>query len=178
MQLNPFRKNLRDRLGRRGSVAVELAFVTTFFLVPLFCGAADFISILNAQAQLNTALQALVYYSWSNTSAAGATSYTSSATTTAEMALINAINGAATFHVTLNPGTVVGSYSNLQYFCVTTTTTPYTITANANATCPSGQTLQTYVQFTVSTKVGLPFPIPLKLTNPLPLSATGSAQVQ
>jgi hypothetical protein len=169
---------LRHACGeRRASVAVEFALCATFFLLPLYCVAADFITILNAQAQLNTALQALVYYGWTNPGAAVAIS--NATTTSTETSLISLIDNApSTFHVTLNAGSVSGSYSNLQYYCVTTTATPYTITANASATCGNGQTLETYVQFTVSTTVILPFPVPAQLGNPYPLSATGSAQVQ
>jgi Flp pilus assembly protein TadG len=165
----------RRRQGRKASVSVEFALISVLFLLPLAAGALDFICIINAQAQLNTALQALLYYSWSNTSAA--LSNTSTTTESAEIALINAINGASTFSITLVSGTVAGSYSNLAYECVSTSTAPYTITPSASASC-SSSTLETYVQFKVTTKVNLPFPLPLNLANPLTLSASGSAQVQ
>lgn len=167
---------LKRKLDRRGSASVEFALIAVFFLLPLLAGAADFIIIITAQAQLNTALQSLLYYSWTNQSQAA--SNTSSVTTAQETALITAINSVqTTYHITLNSGTASGSYSNLVYACVSGTGSGTVITPSATSTCGSGQTVQTYVQFSVSTSVALPFPLPLKLTNPVALSATGAAQV-
>jgi Flp pilus assembly protein TadG len=163
------------RNGRRANVSVEFALISVLFLLPLVTGAADLICVVNARAQLNTALQAMMFYAWSNPTAAQ--NNTASTTTAAEATIIDAINSApSNFHVTLNLGAVPGSYSNLTYYCVTPGT-PYSITPSGSATCASG-TLQVFAQFTVSTNVNLPFPIPLKLVNPFPVSSTGSAQIK
>ena len=163
------------RHGRRANVSVEFALIAVLFLLPLTAGGADLVCIINARAQLNTALHSMLFYAWSNPTAAQ--SNTAASTTTAEAAIIAAINAApSTFHLTLNPGTAAGSYSNLAYDCVTAGT-PYSITPTATPNCTTG-TLQIFAQFTVSTNVGLPFPIPLKLANPYPLAATGSAQIK
>ena len=168
------RKNLLNN-GRRANVSVEFALVTVLFLLPLVAGAADLICIINARAQLNTALQAMLLYAWSNPAAAQ--NNTAGTTTSAEAAIIAAINTApSTFHVTLNPGTAAGSYSNLSYYCVTSGT-PYSVAPSASATCASG-TLQIFTSFTVSTNVTLPFPLPVKLVSPFPVSSTGSAQIK
>ena len=172
---------LRPGSGRKANVTVEFALVATFILLPLLAGGADFLTMITAQAQLNTALQALYYYAWTNQSAASAN--TSSNTITAQNTLITAINSASIFHITLAPGTASGSSSNLFYACVNSSTSPATISAlqpyvtSPASTCPNGQTLEEFVQYTVSTNVTLPFPLPLKLKNPFPLSATGSAQI-
>ena len=89
---------------------------------PLLAGGADFLTMITAQAQLNTALQALYYYAWTNQTAASAN--TSSNTITAQNTLIAAINSASIFHITLAPGTASGSSSNLFYACVNSTHLP------------------------------------------------------
>ncbi|MGE4480918.1 TadE/TadG family type IV pilus assembly protein [Acidocella sp.] len=172
------RRTPRRGNGRRGAASVEFSLVAVLFLLPLIAGSADFIAIITARAQLNTALQALQYYAWANQSQAS--NITSSTTTTQETALISAIDSTHdTFQITLNAGSTSGSYSTLVYACVNSTASPVSISGpySSSSSCSSGQTVQTYVQFTVSAKVNLPFPLPVKLTSPYSLRATGAAQV-
>jgi Flp pilus assembly protein TadG len=177
MQL--MRKRLKS--GRKANVTVEFALVATFILMPLLAASADFLSMITAQAQLNTALQALYDFAWTNPSVAVAN--TGSAAITDEGKIISAINGASLFHITLSPGTASGSFSNLEYACVNSSTSPATVSAlqpyatAPASTCPSGQTQEIFVQYTISTNVNLPFPLPLKIKSPFPISSTGAAQV-
>jgi len=169
MQLKLLRSR-RPHSDRRANVTVELALVTTFILLPLLAGAADFISILTARAQLNTAMQALLYYAWTNNAAAQSAAGT---TTGGEATLVTAINGAAIFHI---------SYSSaMQYTCIANNSGTYTLSSlaaySSGTTCPTGQTLQLAIQYTVTTTATLPFPLPLALTNPYTLSATGTAEI-
>ncbi len=96
-----------EKSRRKASITVEFALVATFILLPLLAGGADFLTIITAQAQLNTALQALYDYAWTNPSAAQAN--TNSSTVSAQNTIIAAINGASAFHLTLAAGTVAGS---------------------------------------------------------------------
>lgn len=177
---------VRGRSCRRGSVTVEFALVTTFFLLPLLAGAADFLTIITAQAQLNTALQALYSYAWSNSGAGTGVDNTTGSAATGEQNIIDVINGtspgevngASIFTITLVPGNTTGSFSNQEFLCVGTGTTPAP-TSNSlqtSSTCGANQTAESFVQFTVKTTVHLPFPLPLHLANPLTLSATGAVQ--
>ncbi len=73
--------------------------------------------------------------------------------------------------------------SNLEYACVNSSTSPATVTAlqaystSPASTCASPQTLEIFVQYKLHTSVSLPFPLPLNLKNPLPLSASGAVQI-
>lgn len=163
----------RYRFGRRASVSVEFALISVFFLMPLLAGAVDFACIVNARAQLNTALQALIYYAWTNNSAAQSNAGTTSG---GETTLITAINSASIFHITYS-----SSSSSLKYACVTSSNGSYTVPATLNnytasSTCSSG-TLQLFIQYTITANVGLPLPLPLSLANPYPLTVTGTAEI-
>lgn len=144
----------------RGNVAVEFALITALFVLPLLLGAADFVSIIAAQAQLNTGLQALYYYAVTNQG---------NGTSADANAILAAINSNSNFQLTL------GS-SSTSYMCYATTSATPTFTANANSNCGAGNTTMTYANYTVSTNVSLPVKLP-GLSNPLPLSASGKVQV-
>jgi Flp pilus assembly protein TadG len=144
----------------RGNVAVEFALITALFVLPLLLGASDFVSIIAAQAQLNTALQALYYYAATNQSVG---------TTTNTSAILSAINSNSDFQLTLSSQTT-------SYMCYSTAATAPTFTANANANCGSGNTAMTFANYTLTTNVSLPIKLP-GIANPLPLSASGSVQV-
>jgi len=156
------------RRARRANVSVELALVSTFILLPLMAGSADYFCILTATAQTNTALQALMYYAWTNESAAQSSA--TQGTLGNEQTLITAINNASAFQISATPA--------LEYECITTSgnypvssMAPYT----QGASCPSGETLQKLVQYTVTTTAGLPFPLVKPLSNPYTITAVGSA---
>lgn len=152
------------RRSSKANVAVEFALVTSLFLLPLFLGSADFISILAAQAQANTALQALFYFALSNSGNAA------NATDTGDV--ITAINAATVFKLSLATPTT-------QTLCYTTGSLAPTFAAPANGStsCTSSQTTQTFVTYTVTTKVVLPVPLP-GLNSPYTATATGSIETQ
>jgi len=152
---------------RRASASVDFALTATLLLTPLFLGSADFLTIISAQAQLNTALQSLYYFAYTNPNSAN--------NTTDAGYIITLINSASLYKITL-PATMSSGAANasLSYGCFSPPST--TITYQTTA-CSSGQTQQTLVTYQVTTTVGLPFPLPA-LANPLPLSATGTVQVE
>jgi hypothetical protein len=156
---------LRCGLGRKANVTVEFALLAVFFLLPLMAVCADFVCVINARAQLNTALQALIYYAWSTGSGASGTQGN-------ETGIIGAINAASDFHITYVPGT-------MKYACVTGSAGNYTVPAalSTSTACATGNNLFYYEQYTLTTNVTVPFPVPFHFANPYPLSVTGAALV-
>jgi len=159
MQLSRARRGF----GRAGNVTVEFALLAVLFLMPLLAVCADFICVINARAQLNTAMQALIYYAWSTGSGASGTQGN-------ETGIIAAINAASDFHITYSPGT-------MKYSCVTGSAGNYTVPAalSTSTTCGTGNTLFYYEQYTLTTSVKVPFPGPFHFANPYALSVTGAA---
>ena len=150
----------RRTFGRQGSAAVEFAMVSTFLLLPLFGGGADFVEMISAQAQLNTALQSLYYFAYTNPgNAANATQLT---------AMLAKINSAAVHQVAM-PSAAVVSYKCISSAGVMTT--------NTSATCASG-TAQTYVTYQLTSSVALTAPLPLAFRSPFQMSAKGTVQIQ
>lgn len=151
----------------KASASVEFAIVSGIVLLPLLLGAADFISVITAQAQLNTALQALFFYAYTNP--------TSASNATDAGYIITLMNAASVFTISL-PGTMSSGSANasLSYGCFTS---PSTVITYQTTACGSGQTQQTLVTYQVSTSILLTFPFPT-LSNPMHLSATGTIQVQ
>jgi Flp pilus assembly protein TadG len=161
---------LRRRLRQwrtRASASVEFAIVAGFVLLPLLLGGADFISVITAQAQLNTALQALYFFAYTNP--------TSASNATEAGYIISLMDTSSVFTISM-PATMSSGSANasLSYGCFTPPST--TITYQTSA-CSSGQTQQTLVTYQVTATIPLPFPFP-SLSNPMHLSATGTVQVQ
>jgi Flp pilus assembly protein TadG len=161
---------------RRSAAAVEFALVTTFLLLPIFIGASDFVVIITAQAQLNTAMQAIDYFAVTNPTAASGT------TGTTNVGYILAlINTNSVYHVTLpaNETTSLGTYSNgsVSYGCFLPPATSTTTPTYQTATCPSTDTQQTFVTYEVTTRVILPVPLP-GLASPFTMNATSTIQTQ
>jgi Flp pilus assembly protein TadG len=154
-------------MSRRANVSVEFALIVSFFLLPLMLGLADFLAVICAQAQLNTALQALYYFAYTNPSEAGST--------TDAGFIISLINQASVYKITL-PSTMSSGASNasLSYGCFTP---PSTAITYQTGTCSASQTQQTLVAYQVKTTVTLPFPLPI-LSNPMSLTASGKTQVE
>jgi hypothetical protein len=154
-------------LTRRASASVEFALTASLLLLPLLLGGADLLAVISAQAQLNTALQSLYYFAYTNPSAAN--------NTTDAGYIITLINAASVFQISL-PATTTAGTSNaaLSYGCFTPPST--TITYQTTA-CTAGQTQQTLVTYQVTTTITLPFAFP-GLANPLTLNAAGTVQVQ
>jgi Flp pilus assembly protein TadG len=157
----------RLRQSRAGNASVEFALVASFVLLPFGLGATDFLSIISAQAQLNTALQSLYYFAYTNPTAANNTTYAGY--------IISLINQSSIYQISL-PATMSSGAANasLSYGCFTP---PSTTITYQSTTCPTGQTQQTLVSYQVSTTVALPFPLP-GFANPMPLTATGKVQVE
>jgi len=153
--------------ARGASASVDFALTASFVLLPMLLGGADYMSVITAQAQLNTALQSLYYFAYTNPSSAS--------NTTDAGYIITLINAASLYKITLPAKLSSGSANaSISYGCFTPPST--TITYQSSA-CSSGQTQQTLVTYQVTTTVSLPFPVPA-LSSPLPLSASGTVQVQ
>ncbi|MDR3520699.1 MAG: hypothetical protein P4L54_03690 [Acidocella sp.] len=161
---------------RRSSAAVELALVTSFLLLPLFAGASDFVVIITAQAQLNTAMQAIDYFAVTNPTAASGT-----AGTTNVGYILALINANSVYHVTLpaNATTSLGTFSNgsVSYGCFLPPATSTTTPTYQTATCPTADTQQTFVTYEVTTSVTLPVPLPT-VKSPFSMNATSTIQTQ
>jgi Flp pilus assembly protein TadG len=152
----------------RGTAAVEFALITTFFVAPLLIGSADYVSIVSARAQLNTAMQSLYYFAITNPTLANNITDTS--------AIITTIDAASDFQIISPANMSAAQQPSLTYYCYTTSstaaTTP-TLTANASAACGTGNTTLTYATYTLTVNLALPVPIP-GLTS---LTTTGSTQI-
>jgi len=160
--------NIRRRAeSRRASASVEFAMVASFVLLPLFLGSADFLLVISAQAQLNTALQALYYFAYTSPGSANNATYAGY--------VIALLDSRSSFNITL-PATMSSGAANasLSYGCFTP---PFTVITYQTTTCSALQTQQTLVSYQVKTTVTLPFPLP-GLSNPLTLSASGTAQIK
>jgi Flp pilus assembly protein TadG len=158
---------------RRASTAVEFALVSVLFLLPLLLASADFVAIISAQAQMNTALQALYYF---------AVTTTGDATNATEAGnVISAINSAGTqFQVTMPANLPSGAANpSYTYVCYTYTagSAPTFSTPSTSNTCSGTQTAMYFANYEVTTKIVLPFPIP-GVKSPLTLIAQGSVQTQ
>ncbi|MDD2704325.1 MAG: hypothetical protein PHU07_03185 [Acidocella sp.] len=180
-----FRRFLRQQ---RASAAIELALISVFFLVPLFIGALDFVLVLTAQAQLNTALQALYYFavttpaSAANNTTAG---YVINAINTANGSSINQLSLPATTTSAIKLGSTsipAGTANPSTYYaCYTTpassSSTSFSSVTYQSSACGSSQTQQVYVIYQVTGHVSLPVPLPGRGST-ISLSASGSIQTQ
>ena len=159
--------------NRAGAAAVEFAIVGGLFLVPLLLASADFVSVISAQSQLNTALQALYYFGVTNK--AHATNATEAAT------IITAINSGSVFKLSL-PATMTVNGSAVSnpsytYVCYTTKATPPSFAAPSTTNnCSASQTAIFFGNYKVTATIVLPFPSPM-LHSPLTLSAQGAVQI-
>ena len=154
----------------RANVAVEFALITALFTLPLLLGAADFVSIIAAKAQLNTALQALYYYAVTSPGTAATASGN-------EASIIATINANSDFQITA-PSTAASPMTEfLTYSCYSTAASPLSFTPPSTTdSCTSSQVTMTFANYTLTTKLTLPVPLP-GLSNPLTLSASGSIQI-
>jgi hypothetical protein len=147
---------------RKASVAVEFALISTFFLLPLLLGSSDFLMIISARAQLNTALQALYYFAWTNPSSAS--------DSTELNQIISVINGQSIYQIQLTNPTVT-------YVCVTPGATPTYVTQTSPGQCGQGAVQQTLVSYSVSTTVTLPITLP-GIGSPYSMTFSGKIQTQ
>ncbi|MBU6418857.1 MAG: pilus assembly protein [Proteobacteria bacterium] len=158
----PIIKRPLDYRDRKGSIAIEFALISTFFLVPLLLGASDFVVIISARAQLNTALQALYYFAWTNP--------TSAADSTQLAQVIAAINAQSIYQIT-NPTVSV------TYVCATPGSTPSYTTYTSPGNCGQSEVQQTLTSYKISTNVSLPVTF-LGIASPMQYSANGTIQTQ
>jgi Flp pilus assembly protein TadG len=153
-----------------GSVSVEMALITTLFLIPLLLGSWDGLYALAARYQTNAALSSLYYFAWSNPDQA--TNITDIQT------LLNAVNqtSVAVATIPINNAPTI-SYNCLQSDGTTTSATRSTsASGNTTETCESG-TLQTNVTYYLQASVDLPFGIP-SFNNPMIITAAGTITIQ
>lgn len=153
-----------------GSVSIEMALITTLFLIPLFLGSWDGLYALAARYQTNAALSSLYYFAWSNPG---------DATNTTDLeTLLGAINQTSVAAAEIPSS----SPPNLSYNCLQSngSTIPATETATASGatteTCSSGK-LQTSVTYALQASVNLPFGIP-SFSNPMKINASGTIVIQ
>lgn len=141
------------RRGGRGSVSVELALVSAFFLVPLILVAGDGLCLLAARSQSYVALRTLYYLAWSQPSAATETGYIDT--------LIAAYDNGTVWSIARAPNDPPAlSYRCLQSDGTTTAATAKTASdGSTTETCSTG-TLETDVSYMLQTIVHLPFPLP------------------
>jgi hypothetical protein len=157
--------------GNRGSSSVEMALVSMFILLPMMAGVGDFLDVIAAKAQINSALEAFDAYAWNNPS---------SATNTAALGNILAvINKHSLPLVTFPDGKTDGQTSYtpvLTYYC----TTPPSVVQTAQSSACSGAQTQAALEVTynVRSQVSLPVPLPLGLTSPFLLTASGKVELQ
>ncbi|MDE8349461.1 MAG: TadE/TadG family type IV pilus assembly protein [Acidocella sp.] len=160
---------------RRSAAAVEFALVSTFLLLPLFLGGADFVVIISAQAQLNTALQAIDYFAYTNPGSASNTTYAGD--------IVTLINAASVYHITLPTTNItvagLGSIPNgsISYGCFSGTATATTTPTYQTSTCPTGDTIQNFVSYKITSSVTLPVPLP-GLGSPFTLNAMSTIETK
>jgi Flp pilus assembly protein TadG len=143
------------RVDTRASASVEFSLLALFFLAPLLVSAVDFVIYIAGQAQLNTALQALYYNAITDPADA--------ATASKAQLVLNAINSGSIYPVTLAKVTAKTA-------CMASGSLTYIA---SNTSCPPNAVQTTAVYYSLSTHVSLPFPVPLKLTNPVLITASG-----
>lgn len=160
------------RTGAAGNVTVEFALIAVLFLLPLLGASADMVIIISAQAQLNTALQALYAFATTNTSMAN--NATEAAT------VVSAINGNSISIYSLSlPGTLTSGAANpsLTYSCYTSgASSPAFSTPSTSESCTSSQNTMTLANYKVTVTVSLPIPVP-GLASPMTLSAEGAIPI-
>jgi Flp pilus assembly protein TadG len=166
MQLN----RRKRRLGRRGSISVELALTVVFILFPLLAGGADFLELMTAKAQMNTALEGFYAYAWNNPGDATDVSQLSG--------ILSAINQQSLPQITFPDGRADSSTSYQPVVTYQCRATPTANPTTQSTPCPSGNVQQASITYSVATKVVLPVPLPFGLSSPYPLSAIGEVQVQ
>jgi hypothetical protein len=161
-------KRLRH-LGTRASISVEMGLISLFVLLPLLAGAADFIVLIVAKAQLASTLRAFYAFAWNNPSAAG---------NTGDLGLIlSTLNRHSLPQVTFPDGKTDNTTSyapTLAFLC----TDSSGVQMQQSTACPAGETQQVLVTYQVITKVSLPIPLPIGLTSPFQLVSAGQVQIQ
>ncbi len=131
---------LRDR---RGAAAVEAVLVISLVLAPLCLGVAAYGIVLVDTARLDRALQAALFYVWSNP-----TGFTTSGIQTAAAAGYD-----GTSYASASPALTVNATTAC--YCVSSSAIKGA-SVSCTGTCTTGQTLGTYVTVTASATFRLP----------------------
>ncbi len=145
--------------SRRGSASVEAALSIALVLLPLTFGMIDFGEAITQASRLDRAYDAALYYVWANPG---------SITTANLQAAAQAAYGSATPPLTVNAGTAC--------WCVTAGYTKAGAVAST-ATCPSGQSIASYVTIATSIRFPLPAAFP-GLASPVSLAVQGTVRSQ
>jgi hypothetical protein len=152
---------LRDR---RAAAAVEAAMVIGLVLAPLCLGVAAYAMVLMYTAQMDRALQAALFYIWSNP-----TGFTTSGVQTAAAAGYD-----NTSYASASPALTVTAASAC--YCVSSTAVKGA-SVSCTGSCATGQTVGTYVTVTASASFTLPVVVQ-SLTSPYTQSVSGIVRTQ
>lgn len=154
----------RSLLGdRRGVIAVETALTFSLFFIPLFLGGADVAVLMATQVQLQAAVRNELFYAYSSSSNAMDTA---------------GIEAAATAAYGTGGPTLSVATPTYAYYCIAPNGTEATGTAesSSSATCPSGESLATWLTVSVSATVSLPVST-APFSNTVPLGASATVRV-
>jgi hypothetical protein len=152
------------RKNRRGAAAIEAALVIGLVLVPLCLGVAAYGLVLVDTARLDRALQAGLFYVWSNP-----TGFTTPGLQTAAAAGYD-----GTSYATASPALTVGAATACK--CVSSGYSPVSA-VSCTGSCPSGQTVATYVTVAASATFTLPIVV-RSLISPLTQSVSGTVRTE
>ena len=153
-------------LHRRGVIAVEMALVTSGFLLPITAGLFETGQALLTQYRLSRGLHAGLMYAWAVPANANASSIQNAATAGFQTATTSGYGS-----------TVVTPVATLQYYCVDPTTGIHGATQVTSGTaCGSGLMLGTWVALTLSASI----PTAFQFNNGAaswPLTVTGTVRI-
>lgn len=141
-------------------IAVETALVFSLFFVPLLLGSADAAMLMKTEVQLEGAVRSAVFFAYSSSP---------NATDRAGVA-----NAARVGYGSGGPALSVAA-PTYAYYCILPTGTEASGTpvASAAASCPSGQSVGTWISVSVTADVSLPVSIaPFPASVPLRAGAT------
>ncbi len=147
----------------RGSVAVELALVVSFLLVPLVIGSVDIMYVLIERYQINQALNEIYLFAWtdpadaSNSTDIGNILAQSNTMSLTPIGLANQAN---------NPG--------ILSYCLQSDGS--LASPDSAGACSTGQTV-TYVSYALTAAVHLPVGVPF-LPQPFNMNVSGSVQLK
>ncbi len=149
-----YRALRRLRRERHGTASVEMALVSLFILFPLLAGMVDFVFLLSARYEINSALESFDLYAWNNPGAAG--------NVAALAALLATINQRSPTQITFPDGAADAS-------------TSYTPTVTLSG---SGSPQTEIITYTLTARVNPLIPLPYAFAQSFTLSASSQVQVQ
>ena len=144
---------------RRGSASVEAALSIALVLMPLTLGMIDFGEAIDQTSRLDRAYDAALYYAWANPGNVNTANLQSAA---------KAAYGSASPTLTVN--------ASAACWCVTGGYTKAAAVA-CTATCPSGQSLASYLTISTAVQFTLPADFP-GVASPMSLAVQGTVRTQ